>query len=377
MFEANAAPVREWSSTVSSSEAPIECAEPTAVSLFSGCGGFDLGAVAAKVKVAYAIDAMADAATSLKRNLPDTDVVHNRVEVVKTLPKADLLFGGYPCQSFSMGGRRAPATDARSKLYLEFARCLGLVEPLYFIAENVSGLVSLGDGEHFARQIKAFKGAGTHGYRVSWAILDAADFGVPQHRRRLFIVGVRKDLARSFAFPEPTHGREGLPPFASHGDVLGGLPLWPEGEFYTRPGGMDDIFPWYYMSRNRKARWDAPSYTVVANWRHVTLHPASPAMKMTWSNLKDGWKQRWDFTEEYEHTATAPDRPKLEQPRRLSWRECGRIQTFPDTFEPAGSIQSKYTQIGNAVPPKLAEAVLRHLLSGHGLVPVKGRKRVV
>jgi len=100
-------------------------------------------------------------------------------------------------------------------------------------------------------------------------------------------------------------------------------------------------------------------------------------MKMTWSNLKDGWKQRWDFSDEYEHTAAALGRPKLEQPRRLSWRECSRIQTFPDKFEPAGSIQSKYTQIGNAVPPKLAEAVLRHLLSGHGLVPVKGRKRVV
>lgn len=373
MLDVKTPVVREWVEPTSSTEAAIECVAPTAVSLFSGCGGFDLGAIAAGVNVAYAIDAMADAATSLRRCLPDAEVEHKRVEKITALPKADLLFGGYPCQSFSMGGRRAPATDARSELYLQFARCLALVEPLYFIAENVVGLLSLGGGEYFARQIEAFKSAGTHGgYRVTWAVLDAANFGVPQHRRRLFIVGVRADLCQSFVFPEPTHGREGLPAFCSHGDALAGLPLWPEGEFYTRPGGQDDIFPWYYMSRNRKAAWSKPSYTVVANWRHVTLHPASPSMKLTWSNLKDGWKQRWDFTDEYEHLAAAPDRPKLEQPRRLSWRECARIQTFPHTFEPAGSVQSKYTQIGNAVPPKLAQAVVEHLLSGRGLKAQEG-----
>ncbi|WP_382327879.1 DNA cytosine methyltransferase [Hydrogenophaga sp. UC242_50] len=125
------------------------------------------------------------------------------------------------------------------------------------------------------------------------------------------------------------------------------------------------------MSRNRKAKWADPAFTVVANWRHITLHPASPVMTLTWSNLADGWKQRWDFSGEYEHLEANPKRKKLETPRRLSWRECARIQTFDAKFTPIGDTESKFTQIGNAVPPKLAEAIFTHLFSGAGLVAQK------
>jgi DNA (cytosine-5)-methyltransferase 1 len=130
------------------------------------------------------------------------------------------------------------------------------------------------------------------------------------------------------------------------------------------------------MSRNRKAAWDKPAFTVVANWRHITLHPASPIMKLTWSNLADGWKQRWDFHDEYEHTESDPSRPTLDEPRRLSWRECARIQTFPKRFTPAGSTESKFNQIGNAVPPQLAKCMLQEIVSGAGLVsPQEGMLR--
>lgn len=376
MFDVSAARAREWAALATPEETPIDNPMPTAVSLFSGCGGFDLGAARAKVDIKYAIDTMADAVESLRLHLPNAETVRERVQNIKTLPKVDLLYGGYPCQSFSMGGRRAPDSDERSELYQEFARCLTLVDPLYFVAENVAGLKALAKGEYFSRQIKAFSEAGGRGYNVSWAVLDAASYGVPQRRRRLFIVGVRNDLGRTYCFPEPTHGVKGGLPFASHGNVLAGMPLWPEEEFYQRPGGRDDNFPWYYMSRNRKAAWEGPSYTIVANWRHVTLHPASPKMSLTWSNLEDGWKQRWDFSTEFEHLKVDAHRPKLEQPRRLSWRECARIQTFPHDFEPVGSIQSKFTQIGNAVPPMLAHVILEHLLSGKGLVPNEFRKSV-
>jgi DNA (cytosine-5)-methyltransferase 1 len=125
---------------------------------------------------------------------------------------------------------------------------------------------------------------------------------------------------------------------------------------------------WYFMSRNRKKKWDEPAFTVVANWRHITLHPACPTMEMTWSNLSDGFKQRWDFTDKYEHIEDNPDRLILKEPRRLSWRECARIQTFPDNFEPVGKVESKFQQIGNAVPPMLAKAIFEHLLSGKGLM---------
>jgi DNA (cytosine-5)-methyltransferase 1 len=92
-------------------------------------------------------------------------------------------------------------------------------------------------------------------------------------------------------------------------------------------------------------------------------------MTLTWSNLSDGWKQRWDFSDKYEHLEADPNRPVLKEPRRLSWRECSRIQTFPARFEPVGDTESKFEQIGNAVPPLLAKVVVKHLISGAGLVP--------
>ena len=150
-------------------------------------------------------------------------------------------------------------------------------------------------------------------------------------------------------------------PWCSHGEAIESL--WPgmPTEYYDR---ADEPFPWWFLSRNRKRPWDAPSYTISANWRHVPLHPASPMMCMVESNLADGWKQTWTFTHEYDHLDGHPQRPKLENPRRLTWRECAALQTFPDDFEPVGSPQSKYMQIGNAVPPRLMEVIVRGITEG-------------
>ena len=196
---------------------------------------------------------------------------------------------------------------------------------------------------------------------------------VPQTRKRVLIVGVRRDLKKAYVFPEITHGKANkkkphLKPFTSHGDAILGLPLWPTGEFYERPHDPEGHFSWYYMSRNRKAEWDEPSYTIVANLRHVTLHPASPMMTLTWSNLADGWKQRWDFSGTYEHLDADPTRPVLKEARRLSWREAAAIQTFPQGFTPEGDLLSKFTQIGNAVPPLLARKIIEPIITGEGLV---------
>lgn len=342
------------------------------VSLFSGCGGMDFGVEAAGGKVIFANDVLKDACKTLQQYFPNADVQHANISEITKFPACDVLVGGYPCQSFSMAGNRDPAKDERTNLYKQFLRALEALRPKYFVAENVSGLKQLGAGSFLDKQERAYRKAG---YEVSHRLLDAKCFGVPQSRRRLFIIGVRKDLNQFFVFPEESHGNAGalgLKPFASHGEAIRDLPLWPEGEFYERPHDPDGHFSWYFMSRNRKAPWGAPAYTVVANWRHVTLHPASPVMKLTWSNLEDGWKQRWDFSDEYEHLVEDASRPKLEEARRLSWRECSRIQTFPRDFEPAGDVQSKFLQIGNAVPPLLAEVVFRHLFSGEGLI--QGRR---
>lgn len=340
----------------------------------------DLGARDAGASIVYANEINADACRTLRSHFPETRIDEGDVTQVTDFPSADLVLGGYPCQSFSMGGNRNPKDDHRTYLYLQFARCLAAVEPRFFIAENVSGLKSLRGGAFLREQCNVFEKAGSRGYRLTAQVIDARDYGVPQKRKRLFIVGVRRDLERVFLFPEATHGKNptphsGLLPYASHGEAIKDLPLWPQGEFYERPHDPEGHFSWYYMSRNRKAPWDAPSYTIVANWRHVTLHPASPTMSLTWSNLADGWKQRWDFTGKYEHTERDSNRPTLNQARRLSWRENALIQTFPSSFEPFGDVESKFEQIGNAVPPLLARTLVRHLISEAGLFADTDRTR--
>lgn len=335
------------------------------VSLFSGCGGLDLGASQAGCEVVFGLDRHKDSALTFKTAFPEALVLHGDVSTVDDFPAADIVTGGYPCQSFSMGGNRSPAQDERSELYLEFVRVVGLVRPKYFVAENVVGLMRLQKGKYFTKQLEALAGAGD-GYEVSFARMDAHKFGLAQRRSRVIIVGVQKDFGLRFRFPEETHGA-GLKPYASHGDLISHLPAWPEGEFYERRGGDDDNFPWYYMSRNRRAPWDGPSFTVVANWRHTTLHPASPSMNLTWSRLDDGFKQRWDFTKKHEHLEAHPERLRLDRARRLSWRECALLQGFPADFTPYGNVQSKFTQIGNAVPPPLSRIVFERLVSGEGL----------
>ncbi|MBI4158291.1 MAG: DNA cytosine methyltransferase [Candidatus Yanofskybacteria bacterium] len=351
----------------------------TAVSLFSGCGGMDLGAHNAGIKVIWANELVPTYCDTLKKNFPDTKIVQGNIADINTFPKADLVFGGYPCQSFSMGGKRNPEKDERTYLYKEFARVLNEIQPKYFIAENVSGLKKVKRGKFLNDQLALFESAGK-GYRVSYQVLDAKDYGVPQTRKRILLIGVRKDLNKYFEFPKPTHGKATkknpyLLPYSSHGEAIKDLPLDCVGEFYERPDNKGN-FSWYFMSRNRKANWDGPAFTVVANWRHVTLHPACPTMKLTWSDLANGWKQKWDFSNEYEHLKTNKKRPVLKKPRRLSWRECARIQTFPDHFKFQGRVEDKYAQIGNAVPPVLFEKIVKEIVSGSGLKDVEEMKNI-
>lgn len=347
----------------------------TAISLFSGCGGLDLGAQRAGLDVVWATDSLGEAADALATLLPNAEFQLADIRNVFAFPKGDVLLGGYPCQPFSIGGARRPSADGRSSLFWDFARALAIVEPMYFVAENVAGLRSRFASDWLRQQVELFRSLGRHGYFVRVGTLDAADFGVPQRRRRLFMVGTRRDLRCVYRFPRATHAKQpsdGQKYWASHGDALAAasLPDWPHGEFYERPDDADGGFSWWYMSRNRKAAWSEPAKTVLASDRQVALHPASCTMALEWSRLEDGTKQGWAFTGEYEHLKGHPERLALDRPRRLSWRECAVLQTFPASFEPTGSLNRKYTQIGNAVPPVLGEAVVAGLVDGTGLVPV-------
>ena len=267
-----------------------------------------------------------------------TDYVLGNVKGIKNFPAADLLVGCYPCQGFSQGGVRDPSRTI-NELYIEFARALCLVKPKAFIVENVSGMVRANFSHLLQRQFKIFTEAG---YSIKAEVLNAADFGVAQERRRIFIVGIRDDLNREFSFPEPTHGEGRNIPRVSIREALKHMRHWPEGEYYDRE------FHWYYLSRDRRRGWDEPSKTIVANPRHMPLHPISPALKKREHNV-------WEFV---------TDAPA----RRFSYREAARLQGFSKNFKfpdtSSGSLDMRYKVAGNAVPPPLFEAVARALPSG-------------
>jgi DNA (cytosine-5)-methyltransferase 1 len=343
------------------------------LSLFSGCGGMDIGIEEGGGDVILSTDIMPETKSTFDKQFPGKDFLLADIRDLEKFPDVDVVVGGYPCQSFSMGGNRAPANDPRTYLYKEFARVVKKVNPKYFIAENVSGLKSVQNGKWLSAQLEIYDDLGKHGYNISWKVLNAQDYGVPQRRKRLFMVGVQKNLKAYYHFPNPTHckrhftGKTGLLPFASHGEAIRHLPFDAPGEFYERPHDPEGHLSWYYMSRNRKAKWSEPSFTIVANFRHITLHPACSTMKMLWSNLADGFKQGWDFSGEYEHLDFDPSLPVLKVPRRLTWREAAAIQTFSKGFEVAGTLEKKFEQIGNAVPPLLIKVISEPLFSGKGL----------
>lgn len=308
---------------------------PKAVSLFSGCGGSDAGLVAAGFEVVMANDKLAYARDVYLANHPATDYVLGDVTKITAFPQAELLVGCYPCQGFSQGGVRDPSRRINT-LYLEFARALSSIRPKAFIVENVSGMVRKNFRHLLEDQLKVFTEVG---YRVKAEVLNSADYGVSQERRRIFIVGLRDDLGLEYEFPRPTHGLGHAQAYTTLREAIGDMPEWPEGEFY------DLDFHWYYLSRDRRRGWEEISKTIVANPRHMPLHPSSPPLEKLKHNV-------WHFT----HEGRA---------RRFSYREAARIQgfsrdfVFPDTT--SGSLNMRYTVVGNAVPPPLFEVVARAL----------------
>jgi DNA (cytosine-5)-methyltransferase 1 len=311
------------------------------------------------------IDPYAEAAH--RSMLPDTQFEVGPVDEIHQLPKYEVLLGGYPCQAFSDGGLRRPEEDPRSRLFKEFVRLLAKTSPNYFVVENVPGLARLRDGCMLREQLDALSSAGPLGYHVSCKLLKAEEFGVPQRRRRIVGVGVRRDLGLYYRFPEPTHGAaDGMLPLQSGGEAIRDLALWPEGEFYEHPV-PEHNFSWYFMSRNRKARWEDPARTVLASWRHVSLHPGSPMMEFVERDADDKNRQIWRFTDRYDHLVEDESRPALDRPRRLSVRECARLQALPDKLALAEDIRVAFRHVGNAVPPPLAEAVIAPLVDASAL----------
>jgi DNA (cytosine-5)-methyltransferase 1 len=337
------------------------------LSLFSGCGGLDLGFELAGLKAvkgetvmekAFADKRVFDA--NIENNVFNTIYVNDifdearetyaqnagryiymdksDIRKIKEFPKADIVLGGFPCPGFSEAGPRL-VDDKRNFLYLHFIRCLMQSKPKIFVAENVKGMMTLGKGEVFKQIVQDFSAAG---YTIYHKLLNSAEYGIPQVRERVILVGVRNDLNYQYVHPEPTHGYgvENLKEVVTLRDAIGDLENDP-GDYFT--GSYSTIF----MSRNRKKKWSQPSFTIQASGRQAPIHPGGEPM------VKIG-KDQYAFSDGEENN------------RRLSVKEIARIQTFPDWYEFSRGSSNRnenakldlvYKQIGNAVPVRLALAV--------------------
>jgi DNA (cytosine-5)-methyltransferase 1 len=338
------------------------------ISLFSGLGGLDLGLEKVGHETVFANDIMKIACESYanyfkkyrktkvisvseynklfeEQNLPELPVVNGDIAGIEKFPEGEIVTGGFPCQGFSMIGTRLE-TDPRNQLYLQFSRVVSIVNPKYFIAENVKGLLQLYQGRVYQAIKEEFRKTGKHGYIVKSKLLNAKNYGVAQDRERVIIVGVRRDLDENYSYPEPTHGNEnilgqsynGQKPIRTMRVEIGRFKEPRKDEIYSAR------FSPLYLSRNRRRKWDEVSFTIQANAMHVPLHPSSCEM------VKEE-KDKFVF------------KPKNGKHRRLTPKECLAIQSFPRNYikKIKGSIQQQYKQIGNAVPPKLSEAVAKKI----------------
>lgn len=303
------------------------------VSLFSGCGGLDKGFENAGFNTIWANEFDKTIWETFQTNFPNTELEKRSITDIssKFIPNVDGIIGGPPCQSWSEAGAGRGINDKRGQLFFDYIRLLNEKQPKFFLAENVAGILHKKHSVAFAKVINNFKNAG---YQVSYKLLNANDYEVPQDRLRVIIVGYRKDLNKFFEFPPSQDNKPVLKDAILNlsnakpvGEVLDSF----NNEYLT--GGFSTI----YMSRNRVRSWHEPSFTIQASGRHAPLHPQAPKMEFVEQD-----KRR--FVE-----------GKEELYRRLSVRECARIQTFPDNFVfKYQKITDGYKMVGNAVPVNLA-----------------------
>jgi len=325
---------------------------PIAIELFAGCGGISTGLLDAGIRVVAGFDHNRSAIEAFKYN----HVYRRTTGHVADLSKAtgqqlaelfggqplDLIVGGPPCQPFSIIGKQKGLDDHRGNLVFDFIRLVGDLRPTAVVFENVPNLEKIEDGAIVTRLCEEFARLD---YSVAYAVLNAADYGVPQFRRRLFIVGVRGKQA--IAFPPPVTHKA-----SDELDLFCTLP-----KHRTCRDAIDDL-----PDVTTPESWEIPNH-------EATMH--SPAMLEAFAHLKPGTREKKSF-----HDRLHPDRPSYtlragtgnfsplrpvhyKYDRVISVRESARIQSFSDTFiwpDPIPRLQ-QYRQVGNAVPPLLAAAI--------------------
>lgn len=320
-----------------------------AVDLFSGAGGLSLGLKRAGFKVTACVEINRDAMDTYASH--DVEAAHfnedvRSIDFNRYRGVVDLVSGGPPCQPFSIGGLRKAHADSRDMIP-EFVRCLREIQPEAFIMENVPGLMLKRTRPYFDSMIARLSACG---YRLNWAVLSAADYGVPQKRRRLFIVGSKKIQLR---FPAPTHGGGTESAHVAALGVLGNDPIGEAPNCPVKFAKYPDLRPSPYAGQ-------------VYNGGGRPIDPHGPCHTILASS--GGYKTHWIDTQnvapEYHAHLKAGGAPRdgfVPGARRLSVEECALIQTFPRDLVFSGKRSAQYTQVGDAVPPNLAFIISRSL----------------
>ncbi len=333
------------------------------IDLFCGIGGLSLGFEQAGFEVVSAVDMWADAVKTYNHNRKGNvaEVISVEEFNVERLPaiirseKITGIIGGPPCQGFSTVGKR-DVEDPRNKMYLEFFKAVQLANPDFFVIENVKGMLTLNKGAFVKDLLKRFGEEGL-GYTISYQLLNAADYGVPQNRYRVFYVGIKN---RKFVFPKPfdykltardgisdlegaTHDNYGSEPQNDFQKVMRGKLRKPLNQDYTNHteqtisiisqvpdgGNIRDLPSEVWLVRKYNKAFE----------RMGTFKPSN--------TIDTGHRNYFHYSE----------------PRIPTVRESARIQSFPDAFEILGTRGSQYKQVGNAVPPMLARVIAERIKS--------------
>jgi DNA (cytosine-5)-methyltransferase 1 len=319
------------------------------VSLFAGAGGLDLGFHQAGFNVIWANEFDKKITPTLMHNFKTTTVDDRSLFDVKSseIPEAIGVVGGPPCQSWSVAGAGRGLSDRRGQVFLEYIRVIRDKKPLFFLAENVAGMLSARHKESLDIIISEFNKLG---YHFTYKLVNVKDYGVPEDRKRVIFVGYHKKLGKAFEFPKPVSNKDRK--------VLKDA-IWDLRDSAVAALGknktngklkiinheyMNGSFSTIYMSRNRVRNWDEPSFTIQAGGRHAPIHPQAPKM------IKIGVDKQ-EFVKGKENLY-----------RRLTVREVARIQTFPDDYEFVyKDVADGYKMIGNAVPVVFAETIAKQI----------------
>jgi DNA (cytosine-5-)-methyltransferase len=318
------------------------------ISLFSGCGGLDLGFEKAGFNIPIANEFDKTIWETFKINHPKTKLIEGDIRNVTKKDieeffdgEIDGIIGGPPCQSWSEAGSLKGINDPRGKLFFDYIRLLKEFKPKFFLAENVSGMLANRNSDAVKNIINMFEEAG---YNVSLTMINAKDYGVAQERKRVFYIGFREDLDIDFVFPDGSTKEDDKK--ITLRDIIwdlqdSALPANEKNKHNPDAINNNEYFTGAYspifMSRNRVKEWDEQAYTVQASGRQCQLHPQAPKM------VKVG-KNDCRF-----------EKGKEELYRRMTIREIARIQGFPDDFKFVyENTNDAYKMIGNAVPVNLA-----------------------